>query len=182
MKKTVGICLVAAVVALSGCSSNRGPQASGGLSANGQGANAYGAGGNSAYSHGLGSSEGFGLAKVCQIAPPQPGDNQHYFFAFDKSNIKPQATQSLHNQSQYLNSHSGVKARIEGNTDDRGSREYNIGLGWRRARAIASMLEQYGVNKKQLVLVSYGAEKPVAFGHTPQDYQCNRRVDLKYIG
>ncbi len=83
--------------------------------------------------------------------------------------------------AQYLSSHPGTPIQIYGNTDDRGSREYNVALGQRRANAVASLLKQYGVSNS-ITIVSYGAEKPIAFGTTTQDYQCNRRVDVVYKG
>ncbi len=70
--------------------------------------------------------------------------------------------------------------RIEGNTDERGSREYNITLGWRRAKTVAAIIEQQGVSPKQIVMLSYGKEKPVAFGHDEDSYRLNRRVNLIY--
>jgi peptidoglycan-associated lipoprotein len=69
---------------------------------------------------------------------------------------------------------------IEGNTDLRGSREYNIALGQRRANAVKSILRMQGVPNKQIRTVSYGAEKPIAFGHTEAAYRLNRRDDLRY--
>ena len=76
--------------------------------------------------------------------------------------------------------HPDAKVRLEGNTDERGSREYNVALGWRRAKAVASLMAQQGVAPSQIVMVSYGEEQPVAFGHDKQSYSLNRRVNLVY--
>jgi peptidoglycan-associated lipoprotein len=88
----------------------------------------------------------------------------------DKSQLQTIATRLLQNAS--------LRLRIEGNTDERGSREYNIALGERRANAVADALQQMGVKRSQLVILSYGEEKPVNMAHTPKAYQENRRADL----
>lgn len=119
---------------------------------------------------------------MCNLAKAQGGVSQHFFFDFDKNNVRSQYMKSLQVQANYLVAHPNDTAKITGNTDDRGSREYNVALGWRRAKAIAAVLEQFGVKQSQLKLVSYGAEKPVLLGTTEADYQCNRRSDVMYVG
>ena len=69
-----------------------------------------------------------------------------------------------------------------GHADERGSREYNVSLGWKRAKAIAAYFQQYGVKSDQLVLVSYGKEKPLLSGHNPSAWAKNRRVEIFYEG
>jgi peptidoglycan-associated lipoprotein len=81
----------------------------------------------------------------------------------------------------YLLSHPLAKIILEGNTDPRGSREYNIGLGERRAKAVANIMLAKGVNPKQIRIVSYGAEKLAVPGHNEADYQLDRRVELVYL-
>lgn len=111
--------------------------------------------------------------------PMQVG-NQVYHFDFDKSIVRDEDKPSLQVQANYLITHSQAKILIAGNTDERGSREYNIGLGQRRALSIQQFLLERGVNKNQILTVSYGAEKPIAFGHSEADYAKNRRADLQY--
>ena len=106
--------------------------------------------------------------------------NQTYYFEFDKSNIESRDIPSLSVQARYLISHPQAKILLAGNTDERGSREYNIGLGQRRAVSVANFLRANGVSNRQILTVSYGAEKPVAFGHSEADYSKNRRVNLQY--
>jgi len=106
--------------------------------------------------------------------------NQIYYFDFDKYDIHQEDIDSIHTQSNYLIAHPNARVRLEGNTDERGSREYNITLGWRRAKATAAIMEQEGVSPKQIVMLSYGKEKPVAFGHDEDSYKLNRRVNLIY--
>ncbi len=114
----------------------------------------------------------------CQLASNTPGTEQHIFFEFDQSRVSPEFIGYLKTQANYLNTHPNVKAKIEGNTDDRGSREYNVTLGWGRAKAVMDALQQYGVRRNQLIVTSYGAERPVAFGQTEAAWRCNRRVDI----
>ncbi|MEN9449795.1 MAG: peptidoglycan-associated lipoprotein [Pseudomonadota bacterium] len=111
--------------------------------------------------------------------PMQVG-NQTYYFDFDKSIVREQDKPSLQVQAHYLISHPQAKILITGNTDERGSREYNIALGRRRALSVQQFLVANGVSRNQILTVSYGAEKPVAFGHSEADYAKNRRADLQY--
>lgn len=106
--------------------------------------------------------------------------NQVYYFDFDKYDVHQEDIASIRIQSDYLIAHPNARIRIEGNTDERGSREYNITLGWRRAKAVAAIIKQEGVSPKQIVTLSYGKEKPVAFGHDEDSYRLNRRVNLVY--
>jgi peptidoglycan-associated lipoprotein len=71
---------------------------------------------------------------------------------------------------------------LEGNTDERGSREYNIGLGDRRAESVKRALELQGVAAQQITVVSYGEEKPAAEGHDEAAWRLNRRVEIVYVG
>jgi peptidoglycan-associated lipoprotein len=100
------------------------------------------------------------------------------YFDFDKSEIKPDSLPVIANWAKWLSSNPTAKVRLEGNTDERGTREYNIGLGERRANAVAQALEAKGVSASQLTTVSYGKERPVALGHDEASWQQNRRVDL----
>ncbi|MDE0856695.1 MAG: peptidoglycan-associated lipoprotein Pal [Nevskia sp.] len=100
------------------------------------------------------------------------------YFDFDKSDIKPESVGVISNWATYLSANPTSKVRLEGNTDERGTREYNIGLGERRANAVAQALEAKGVSASQLTTVSYGKERPVALGHDEASWQQNRRVDL----
>lgn len=114
----------------------------------------------------------------CQVTNNEPGAEQHIFFEFDQSSVPSQFMAALQTQANYLNSHPNAKVKIEGNTDDRGSREYNVTLGWGRAKAVVDALQQHGVRKNQMVVTSFGAERPVAFGQTETAWRCNRRVDM----
>jgi len=127
------------------------------------------------------SRSGYREIRKCRVTNPAGGHGQHYFFAFDSNRINSRFRNSIRNQASYLMRHPGAKIRLEGNADDRGSREYNIALGWRRARAVARLLKAEGVSKRDIVLISYGAERPVVFKHSERARQCNRRVDLIWV-
>jgi peptidoglycan-associated lipoprotein len=79
-----------------------------------------------------------------------------------------------------LASHPNLKMKLEGNTDERGTREYNIGLGERRAQAVRRALMLQGVAESQLTTVSFGAERPAAEGDDEAAWAQNRRVELVY--
>jgi peptidoglycan-associated lipoprotein len=127
-------------------------------------------------SHGIGSERSFEGRENALKAPY----NQIYYFDFDSSEVHDADRASLEAQGRYLSNHSNAKIRVEGHTDNRGSREYNIGLSERRAKSAADILKLSGAAANQIKIVPYGAQKPVAFGDTEEDYQLNRRVELVY--
>ena len=82
--------------------------------------------------------------------------------------------------AKYLGEHSDRKVRLEGNADERGSNEYNLALGQRRADSVMKMMVLGGAKASQLNAVSYGEEKPKATGHDEASWSQNRRTDIKY--
>ena len=119
-------------------------------------------------------SDGF---KVNSLKAPS---NQTYYFAFDSSDVRSEDMKALNTQATYIAAHANAVVRLEGNTDSRGSREYNIGLGWRRDQSVARVMEQQGVHPKQIKMVSYGKENPAVPGNTDHDMALNRRVEFVY--
>ena len=103
------------------------------------------------------------------------------YFDFDKSEIKPEFADIVTANAQNLTSHPNLKLKLEGNTDERGTREYNIGLGERRAQAVRRALMLQGVAETQLSTVSFGAERPAAEGDDEAAWSQNRRVELVYL-
>lgn len=101
------------------------------------------------------------------------------YFDFDQATLKPETRALLLAHADRLKS-SGSSARLEGHADERGSREYNIALGERRANAVRDFLVLQGVNASSLEVVSYGEERPMATGSDESSYSQNRRVELKY--
>lgn len=106
--------------------------------------------------------------------------NQTYYFDCDNVELHPMDLKAILVQSNYLAIHPTAKVCLEGNTDNRGSREYNIGLGWRQDQAVAHILEQEGVSPNQIYLVSYGKERPAVMGNNEDIWRLNRRVNLIY--
>jgi peptidoglycan-associated lipoprotein len=135
------------------------------------------AGEGGAQAQGIGAETGFGGANSNRLKAPF---NQTYYFDFDRSDVHTDDYASIQVQARYLVAHPNAKVQLQGNTDDRGSREYNIALGWRRAKAVQAILEQNGVAPRQISCLSFGAEKPVTMGENESAWRLNRRVDLVY--
>jgi peptidoglycan-associated lipoprotein len=102
------------------------------------------------------------------------------YFDFDKSEIKPEFADVISAHARNLTSHPNLKLKLEGNTDERGTREYNIGLGERRAQAVRRALMLQGVAESQLNTVSFGSERPAVEGDDETAWAQNRRVELVY--
>jgi peptidoglycan-associated lipoprotein len=98
------------------------------------------------------------------------------FFDFDKSSIRPDAKQSLDENAKWLKANPNAALTIEGHCDERGTREYNLGLGQRRAKAAKDYLVSAGIDAKRIKMISYGKERPFASGHDESAWQLNRRV------
>ena len=103
------------------------------------------------------------------------------YFDFDSSEIRSQDDAIVAAHAAYLVKYPTARVRLEGHTDERGSREYNIGLGERRAQAVRRALLLQGVAEVQLATVSYGEERPSVAGSDEQAYAANRRVEIVYL-
>jgi peptidoglycan-associated lipoprotein len=97
------------------------------------------------------------------------------FFEFDSFAIKPRARGTLERQSSWLRRHPGLTLTIEGHCDERGTREYNLGLGQRRAESVKKYLMALGIAENRLATISYGKERPVAVGSSDASWAQNRR-------
>jgi len=102
------------------------------------------------------------------------------YFEFDSSEVRAADQELVTRHAMQLTSNARLRVRLEGHADERGSREYNIGLGERRAQAVRQMLMIQGVSPEQISTVSFGEERPLAFGSSEADYAQNRRVEFKY--
>jgi peptidoglycan-associated lipoprotein len=102
------------------------------------------------------------------------------YFDFDKSDIKGEFRSVIQAHAEYLASHPDVSVTIEGHCDERGTREYNISLGERRANAVQRMLTLQGASASQIRVVSYGEERPAALGHDEDAWALNRRAEFIY--
>jgi peptidoglycan-associated lipoprotein len=181
MKKIVSIaCLFAGAALLAGCPKKNttveppiaGSQVAGSANPNGEGAStsATPLGGDS---NGMGGAQG-------GAGPAGPAESRIIYFDFDKSDIKPEFAGIVTANAQYLTAHPGAKLKLEGNTVERGTREYNIGLGERRAQAVRRALMLQGASENQLTTVSFGAERPAVEGDDESAWSKNRRVELVY--
>ena len=102
------------------------------------------------------------------------------YFDYDVFSIKPNFNQMLELHGKYLAGNPKLAIRVEGNADERGSTEYNLALGQKRAETVVRALKVYGVKDSQVEAVSWGKEKPKAEGHDEAAWAQNRRVDLGY--
>ena len=104
------------------------------------------------------------------------------YFDFDSNVVKDQYRGLVEAHAHYMTDHRDARARIEGNCDERGSREYNLALGQRRAEAVKKVMTVLGVADGSIETVSFGEEKPVATGHDEAAWTQNRRADIRYAG
>jgi len=113
--------------------------------------------------------------------PSNPLSVRVFYFDFDSDLVKSEYERALQAHADYIKqSRSRLTIRLEGHADERGSREYNIGLGERRGNAIKQSLLLKGVSADQLAVLSYGEERPAEMGHDEGAWQKNRRVELVY--
>lgn len=107
-------------------------------------------------------------------------ETQTIYFAFDNATIARDYEEMLSAHAAYLSKNPNLRVTVEGHADERGTPEYNIALGERRAQAVAKYLEALGVQAEQIAIVSYGEEKPLLLGQTEDVYAKNRRAVLVY--
>ena len=103
-----------------------------------------------------------------------------FYFDFDQSVVKQDGFADLEAHARYLAQHPSASVRLEGHADERGTREYNIALGERRAKAVERLLIVNGASTSQVETISYGEEKPAVLGSGEQSWAQNRRVELIY--
>jgi len=126
--------------------------------------------------------------KVIQVTPPNADEElmkgklaeRSIYFDLDSFVIKDEYRTVVEAHAGFLKRNPTRKVVIEGNTDERGSREYNLALGQKRAEAVKSMMRVLGVSEAQLEAVSFGEERPKETGHDEAAYSQNRRSDISY--
>jgi peptidoglycan-associated lipoprotein len=136
-------------------------------------------------------AESFGVATVDAgqgttgrgaLGPDGPlGSQRVIYFDYDSSDIRKEYAEVVAAHGKFLSSNVNVRVRLEGHGDERGSREYNIGLAERRAQTLRRALALQGVQDAQVATVSYGEERPAAIGSDENAYSKNRRVEIVYI-
>ena len=112
--------------------------------------------------------------------PKSPLAQRSVYFALDSYSVAPQYDQMLSAHANYLMSHQNRNIVVEGNTDERGSSEYNLALGQKRSEAVISKLKLLGVPATRMEAVSFGKEKPLAKGSNEEAWAKNRRADIRY--
>ena len=159
--------IAASIVLVAACSKAPG-SADGYMSENGLTANA------------LGSFTRFPGQEPGESYTTQAPHNQLYLFSYDDATFNQKYMPSLNAQAEYLKQHPSARVLLAGHTDERGSREYNIALGERRANTVAELLRMAGVGHQQMRVVSYGKERPINLGHDEASHLQNRRVEFTY--
>lgn len=150
---TTLLAALSAAFLLTAC--DNGPQGSGG---------AGGAGSNAGNGHGGSASE---LA---------PGVGDRVFFDYDKSSLSDDAQKTLQKQADWLKTNASTSVTLEGHCDERGTREYNIALGERRAASAKKYLVSLGIKASRISTISYGKERPAVLGHNEAAWAQNRRA------
>jgi peptidoglycan-associated lipoprotein len=175
MYRSVTLLLLAATLAVGACGSKPPKPSSTAPTETNAGASTEGASTANAAGGALGSQE--------EVGGPQAGllANRIVYFDFDSAVIKGQGVDVVAAHAKYLAANPQARVRLEGNTDERGSREYNIGLGDRRAQSVRRALLLQGVSEGQLTIVSYGEERPADPGHDEAAWAKNRRVAFLII-
>lgn len=175
-----GIALLAVHVALAGCSTPAPPAPTTGAVVTGSSAGPVS-------TTALGTPRGVGSSTTATSALPWHLDpkspisiERSVYFDFDVFSIGPKYTGLIERHGKYLLSQPALSIRIEGNADERGSAEYNLALGQKRAEAVVRALRIYGVKDNQVEAVSWGEEHPQAIGHDEAAWDQNRRADLIY--
>ena len=120
-----------------------------------------------------------GLLAACggsSVVEPTDLNNQRVFFAFNSAEISKEANENLLGQSLYMKNHEDVNIQIAGNCDERGSTEYNLALGARRANAAKDVLVKDGIDAKRISTISYGKERPLVKGTGEDVWKYNRNA------
>jgi peptidoglycan-associated lipoprotein len=126
------------------------------------------------------SAGSVGDAATSVVLPPELADRLVIYFPFDSDALAAADLELLAQHARFVNGRADLNLRLEGHTDERGTREYNIGLGERRAQAVRRALALQGVAESRLATVSYGEERPALNGSTEDVFAKNRRVELVY--
>lgn len=139
------------------------------------------------YSKGEGdSTEKFVSGSSLEVSslndPNSPLSQRVLYFELDSSQIKDEDRDIITVHAEFLAAHSDITIVLEGHADERGSREYNIALGEKRAKSVKQLMTLQGVAEKQIQVISFGEERPVALGHETSAWNLNRRVEILYTG
>ena len=123
------------------------------------------------------------LASIVSAVVKTDGGNtliRSVYFAFDSYEVSPEYAAVVEAHAKWLAANPEVKIVIQGNTDERGGREYNLALGQKRSEAVLQRLQLLGIPSSRIEAVSFGKEKPIALGHSEEAWAQNRRADIVY--
>lgn len=166
---------VVVVAVLAGCaSSSKTPEEAAGAG----GSEAGGAASSGISDGGLGQGSAAGGSALG--GPNAAKENRVIYFDYDSFTVKPEYNAVIQANAKYLVANPASRVRLEGHADERGSREYNIGLGEKRAQAVRNSLMLQGAASDQISTVSYGEERPAVTGSDEEAYSLNRRVEIVY--
>lgn len=126
------------------------------------------------------SDDGFSDTEVAGDQDAQLRETRTVNFDFDMSNIRGEYDEMLAAHGRYIANNPDLQVTVEGHADERGTPEYNIALGERRANSVIDVLISYGASSSQFQAISYGEEKPIDFGHDEMAWEQNRRAEIKY--
>jgi peptidoglycan-associated lipoprotein len=173
-RNVLAILLIAGLAALAGCATR-------GTIAQPPTDGAYGA---EPTAPGEGETAGLEEGGQFQLDPLQDPDSplaqRIIYFDYDSDQVKADSLETVNAHGRYLATNPARKVRLEGHGDERGSREYNLALGERRAQSVSRLLQLQGVLNDQVEIISYGEELPAAPGHDEQSWALNRRVEIVY--
>ena len=124
--------------------------------------------------------EDAGAFQGSPLGAPGSASGRVIYFDYDRDEIRPEFRPIIESLVNYLANHPNTVVTLEGHTDERGSREYNLALGERRALAVHRQIELMGADAGHARTVSYGEERPAALGHDEHSYELNRRVEIIY--
>jgi len=173
------LAVLAAVVALSACESPSQIKDDEGGAPPGETSGATGTG-TGADTAGADTGTGGGFQGSPLDDPASLLANRTVYFDYDSAEIKGPDRPVIEAHGRYLADNPGAAVTLEGHADERGSREYNIALGERRANAVRQLMTLLGASGAQIRVVSYGEERPVALGHDESAWSQNRRVEILY--
>lgn len=172
--------VIGLIVVLAGCGGSSGTMMDDGTYADDE----FGSAGNDESASVSGAQDDEFMTGGAFDDPTAPGgilEVRVIYFAFDQSDVDEASQALLIEHGRYMADNPGLDVRLEGHGDERGSREYNIGLGERRAQAVRQILLLRGATAAQLTTVSYGEERPAVLGSDEEAWGLNRRVEIVYV-
>lgn len=175
-KSLVALLVVALLTACSGPSKSTVDDGAGGAGAGGAASSGVG---GSGVGQG-GTMDGSSMGGSALGGPGASQENRVIYFEFDRFDVKPEYNTVLQAHGRYLSSNPTSRVRLEGHADERGSREYNIGLGEKRSQAVRNVLLLQGAVADQIATVSFGEERPAVIGSDDEAWALNRRVEIVY--